>query len=418
MADQARALGFGYLVEGSVRRAGDQVRVSVWLVDAADGVRRWSRSYDRAPTALLALQDEIALEVARAVVGHLLPGAVPRRATEPSPAAYDRILRGNYYLAQRNPRGLARSVEAYREATRLDPNFALGFAKLAQAQLLFLDWGWTYEDLPREALFARGWEAAEHAIQLDSTLADGWLARASLLRFGNPATLAGVREASQRAVDLEPGNAEAHHEFGMILRLLDEDSAAAVRFRQALAIDPDRPMSLVHLGWIDLVRGQYAGARRWLDSAAAVSPGFFQAYAERAALRLVTGDTAGARADAQTAARLRPESDPLAAEDVLTALDLRSGDTLAAQVRLAQLRPATPVPDEAGVHQAAAWAALLVAAGQNRAAITFLERARVAPTHLRMHLKEPRFNPLRAAPSFQRLMEGLRARESAALPPD
>ena len=223
-----------------------------------------------------------------------------------------------------------------------------------------------------------------------------------------------MREASQRAVDLEPDNAEAHHEFGMILRLLDEDSAAAVQFRQALAIDPDRPMSLVHLGWIDLIRGQYGDARRWLDSAAAVNPGFYQAYAERAALRLVTGDTAGARADAQTAVRLRPASDPLAAEDVLTALDLRSGDTTAAQVRLTQLRPATPAPDEAGVHQAAAWAALLVAAGQNREAIAFLERARVAPTHLRMHLKEPRFSRLRADPRFQRLMERLRARVSAA----
>jgi eukaryotic-like serine/threonine-protein kinase len=414
VADQARALGFGYLVEGSVRRASDQVRVSVWLVAAADGVRRWSRSYDRAATDLLELQDEIALEVARAVVGHLLPGTTPRQSAESSPAAYDRLLRGNYYLAQRNPRALARSVEAYSEATRLDPSFALAFAKLAQAHMLFLDWGWTYEDLPREGLFARGWDAAEHAIQLDPKLADGWLARASLLRFGNPATLAGVREASQRAVDLEPDNAEAHHEFGMILRLLDEDSAAAVQFRQALAIDPDRPMSLVHLGWIDLIRGQFADARRWLDSAAAVNPGFYQAYAERAALRLVTGDTAGARADAQTAVRLRPASDPLAAEDVLTALDLRSGDPTAAQVRLTQLRPATPAPDEAGVHQAAAWAALLVAAGQNREAIAFLERARVAPTHLRMHLKEPRFNRLRADPGFQRLMERLRARVSAA----
>ena len=137
-----------------------------------------------------------------------------------------------------------------------------------------------------------------------------------------PATFAGVREAIQRAVDLDPANAEAHHEFGMILRLLDEDSSAAEHFHRAVALEPDRPMSLVHLGWIDMEARRYAGARRWFDSATAVNPGFYQAYAERAALRLATGDSAGARLDAETAVRLRPESDALSAEDVLAALDI------------------------------------------------------------------------------------------------
>jgi hypothetical protein len=156
---------------------------------------------------------------------------------------------------------------------------------------------------------------------------------------------------------------------------------------------------------------RYADARRWLDSAAAVDPGFYQAYAERAALRLVTGDTAGARADAQTAVRLRPASEPLAAEDVLIALSLRGGDTAAAQAHVARVRMLAPGPDEPGVHQATAWAALLVAAGHNGEAIAFLERARVTPTHLRMHLKEPRFDALRDDARFRHLMERLRVRE-------
>ena len=410
--DQARALGFGYLVEGSVRRANERVRVSVRLVEAVEGTRRWNRSYDRAATDLLALQDEIALEVARAVVGHLIPDSILRRARPtPSPAAHDQLLRGNYYLAQRNPRGLARAIEAYAEATRLDPTFAVAFAKLAHAHMLYLDWGWTYDELPPESLLARGWQAAERAVRLDSGMADGWLARGSLLRFGNPGTFAGVREALQRAVDLDPDNAEAHHEFGMILRLLDDDSAAAEHFQRALAIEPDRPMSLVHLGWLAMAHRRYAEARRWLDSAAAVNPGFYQAYLERAALRLATGDTTGARADAQTAVRLRPGSDPLAGEEVLLALDLRSGDSAGARTRLTLLRTAAPGPAEAGVHQATAWAALLVAAGRNQEALAFLERARVAPAHLRMHLEEPRFDALRKDLRAQRLMSALRVRE-------
>jgi len=409
MVDRARVLGFGYLVEGSVRRASERVRVSVRLVDAADGVRRWNRSYDRAATDLFALQDTIAAEVAQSVVGHLMAGLIPARSgPRPNPAAHDQLLRGNYYLAQRTPRALDRAVEAYSEATRLDSNYALAFAKLAHAHVLYLDWGWTYDELTREGMFARGWDAAERAVRLDPKLADAWMARAGLLQFGNPRTLAGVREAIQRAVNLDPSNAEAHHEFGMSLRLLNEDSAAAEQFRQALAIEPDRPMSLVHLAWIDMIRRDYADARRWLDSAAAVNQGFWQAYAERASLRLITGDTTGARADADLVVRIRPGSDPLAAEDVLISLALRGGDTAAARARLARIRPQAPGPEEPGVHQAAAWAAVLVAAGRHREAIDFLERTRVAPAHLRFHLKEPRFDALRGDPRFQRLMRGAR----------
>jgi tetratricopeptide (TPR) repeat protein len=329
----------------------------------------------------------------------------------PTPAAHDQLLRGNYYVAQRNPRGLTRGLEAYTEATRLDPTFALGFAKVAHAYLLFLDWGWTYDAFSPESLFARGAQAADRAVALDSTLAEGWLARGSLLRFGKAHSLADVREALQRAVTLDPSNAEAHHEFGMVLRLQDDDPAAADQFREALAIDPDRPMSLVHLGWIDMAGRRYGEARRWLDSAAAVNPGFFQAYMERAQLRLAMGDTMGARGDAETTIRLRPPGDPLAAEDVLLALELRSGDTSAARARLARLRPAAPGPHDAGVHQATAWAALLTAAGEYSEAITFLERARVAPAHLRMHLQEPKFDPLRRDPRFEELMKALRPRK-------
>jgi hypothetical protein len=104
----------------------------------------------------------------------------------------------------------------------------------------------------------------------------------------------------------------------------------------------------------------------------------------------------------------------LSAEDVLAALDIASGDAAGAQARLARLRTAAPRPAGAGVHQAAAWAALLLAAGEHREAIAFLQRARVAPAHLRMHLEEPRFDPLREDPRFGKLMAGLRVREARA----
>ena len=98
---------------------------------------------------------------------------------------------------------VARAATAYAEATRLDSRFARAFAKLAQVHYLFLDWGWTYDGLPPESLLVRGWQAEERAVLLDSTLADAWLARAGLLRFSNPRTFQGVREALQRALALK-----------------------------------------------------------------------------------------------------------------------------------------------------------------------------------------------------------------------
>jgi serine/threonine protein kinase/Tfp pilus assembly protein PilF len=413
LSDHARALGLRYLVEGSVRRAGARVRISVRLVNASDGFRTWSQSYDRAAADLLNLQDEIGVDVARAVVGRLIPAestATKARATR-DPAAYDRLLRGNYYLAQRNPRGLARAIEAYSEAARLDPTFVLAHARLAYAHGLLLDLGWSYEGLPPESTLARGWDAIERAIQLDTTNAEVWQARGLLLRLRNPRTFAGVREAEKRAVDLDPDNADAHHEYGMTLRLLGDDAAAAAQFRDALTIEPDRPMSLLHLAWIDMAGRRFEEARRWLDSSTVVYPGFYQGYAERAELRLLTGDTAGARADAQTAVRLRPQVDVLTGESALLALDRRSGDTAGARARLIRLRRYAPRPDTLGVHQTAAWAAVLVAAGEDRQAIDFLEGVPVPTAHLRIHLEEVYFDAIRSNPRFERLLAGMRILE-------
>ncbi len=414
LSTHARTLGLSYLVEGSVRRAGAQVRVSVRLVNASDGFRTWSRSYDRAAVSLLDLQDEIGTDVARAVAGRLpSTESMPERARPTrDPAAYDQLLRGNYYLAQRNPRSLTRAIEAYSEAARLDPTFALAHGRLAYTHGLLLDWGWSYEGLPPESIMARGLEAAERAIRLDTTIAEAWQARGQLSRLRNPRTLAGVREASERAVNLDPGNAEAHHEYGMTLRLLGDDAAAGAQFRNALAIEPDRPMSMLHLAWIDMAGRRYADARRWLDSATVINPGFYQAHAERAALRLVRGDTAGARADAETTVRLRPAEDVLTGESVLLALERRSGDSARARAQLARLRAHAPRPDRVAVHQAAAWAAVLVAAGEEQQAIDFLERVRADPPHLRMHMHDVHFDPIRLQRRFQRLVAGMRVLEA------
>jgi serine/threonine-protein kinase len=400
---QARRLGVGYLVEGSVRRAGPRVRVSVRLVNASDGFRTWGQSYDHALGSILDLQDEIGADVARAVAGRAAASARPRTVRTRDPAAYEQLLRGNYYLSARSPRSLARAVEAYTQAVRYDPSFAVAHGRLAYTYALLLDWGWSLGGLPRDSIAARAAKAADRAIQLDSTIAEAWLARGQMARLLEPQAMGDALAASRRAVRIDSTDAEARHELGMVLRLLGNDSEAAVHLRQAVTLDNDRPMTLVHLGWIDAAAGHHADAARWFDSAIVLHPGFYQAYAERAPLRLARGDTSGARADAETAVRLRPPEDPFSGEGVLLALERQRGDAAAARRRLASLLAGAPRPDTIQVHSAISWAAALVGAGEHRRAIEFLEQVRADPPHLRLHLRDMHFEAIRSDPRFRQL---------------
>jgi serine/threonine protein kinase/Flp pilus assembly protein TadD len=400
---QARRLGVGHLVEGSVRRAGPRVRVSVRLVNASDGFRTWGQSYDHALGSILDLQDEIGADVARAVAGRAAASARPRTVRTRDPAAYEQLLRGNYYLSARSPRSLARAVEAYTQAVRHDPSFAVAHGRLAYTYALLLDWGWSLGGLPRDSIAARAARAADQAIQLDSTIAEAWLARGQIARLLEPQAMGDALAASRRAVTIDSTNAEARHELGMVLRLLGNDSEAAVHLRQAVALDNDRPMTLVHLGWIDAAAGHHADAARWFDSAIVLHPGFYQAYAERASLRLARGDTSGARADAETAVRLRPPEDRFSGEGVLLALERQREDVAAARRRLANLLARAPRPDTIQVHAAISWAAALVGSGQHRRAIEFLEQVRADPPHLRLHLRDMHFEAIRSDPRFRQL---------------
>lgn len=134
LAAVAAMLRVRYLVEGSLRREGTRVRVSVRLI--RDGFQVWGADYNRSTAGLLALQEEIAREVATGIAGRLAPADRAALAGRPtrSPKAYERFLRGNYYIAQRAPRLAARAIDEYEAALQLDP----GFTRARASRLLLL----------------------------------------------------------------------------------------------------------------------------------------------------------------------------------------------------------------------------------------------------------------------------------------
>src|SRR2546425_1427559 len=222
------AMGVRHLVEGSLRRAGPRVRVVARLINTASGFRVWGQTYDRAAADLLALEDEIAREIATSIAGQLAPAERTALVERPTthPDAYEHFLRGNYYLAKRSVNGLHRAIDEYEAAALRDPRFTRAIARAGFVYGLSLTYGWALPGLPRDSMLARALALTSRALAQDSSVSDAWLARGYVTSFLQPRTLGGVIEALGRALALDPRNSEALQQYGFFLRVLGRDSAA------------------------------------------------------------------------------------------------------------------------------------------------------------------------------------------------
>ena len=405
-----RALGVAYLVNGTVRRGVGRLRITVELVRASTGNRLWGQQYDRSDADLLAIEGDIATSVVSALVGKLAPAERASLASRPtrSPAAYDHFLKGNYYVDQRRPDASARAIEEYRTAVALDPGFAAPLARMALAYGLILDWGWKSPGVPSASLLDRGLAAADRALRLDSASSDAWLARAFLLRYRHPQTYDGVATAFDRAIALDPRNAEAVHQHGAALTEVGDDSGAVAAYHHALALDADRPITLYQLSQIAMIGHRYTEERRWLDSALVIDPGFLIARARRAINQARLGDAAAALADLETARQLHGEGPELLREQALVYGLL--GDSIGLRAAVQRLWRDVADTTNPTVLEAFFTGRALIAAGEPARALDVLERARPRGSYLWWLLRWPEFDPVRADPRFQRLVDEARPR--------
>jgi len=233
----ADELGVGVVLAGSIRQDGDQLRIHVQLVNAADGYNLWARSYERAPGELFTVQADIA----RAVMQQLRPGPTPRtgdlvRGRTDNLEAYHLYLRGRYFWhrrddPQRREENLRRSLDNFELALTADPTFALAYAGLAD----------TYASLagpmPPDEAYARAKAAALQAVHHDETLGEGHVALARILVF-REWNWAGAGRAYRRAIELSPSYATAHQWYGMYLLHLGQGDEALREIRLAQRLDP------------------------------------------------------------------------------------------------------------------------------------------------------------------------------------
>jgi TolB-like protein/Tfp pilus assembly protein PilF len=234
-------LGVTHLLEGSVRRSGDMVRVSAELINAANGITQWSERYDRPYKDLFELQDEITREVAGALRTKLLPGGHAAAQTERPPSgsleAYNAVLQGQFYRSRGTEADLPKAIESFSQATELDPRYALAWSLLSRT---WTGLGIKYlEGAAAQEAYVKARAAAEQALTLAPDLAAAHLARGYVLQNAD-FDWRGAEAEYRRALELAPNDGLAKFNLGNLLASFGQLEQAIELTREALATEPLR----------------------------------------------------------------------------------------------------------------------------------------------------------------------------------
>ncbi len=254
-----RLNGVDAVIEGSVQRSGERVKITVQLIRAATGTSLWAKDYERNLRDILVLQSEVARAIAGEIRTGVTPGERNRLASVGSvnPNAYDLFLRGRGRSRHENRQDNSAAISLLEQAVAADPNLATAHAELARAYYIRLSFF-----VPDEQELAR---KAEHevdtALMLEPDSSDAHLARSLILWTPNHrfASAAAIREF-RRALELNPSSDEAHHQLGLLclhVGLLDE---ALRENQEAVRLNPANTLALYRQGVVRLYRQGYRGA--------------------------------------------------------------------------------------------------------------------------------------------------------------
>ncbi len=284
-------LNVAHILEGSVRKSGEKVRITAQLIRAADGSHLWSETYDRTLNDIFVVQDDIAGEVVQALKLTLLGTALTTRSKPQDLEAYNLALQGRFFLDRRGKVDFERAVAYFRRSRERDPGYAPAWAGLSRAYAQQADNGF----VPAADGYGRAREAAEKALALDPQLADahlamGWVqllydwdwaaadasfrkalelepgSALALRRAGDLAATLGRSGESidliNKAIERDPLQPNHYNSLGQTLLAVNRDTEAEAAFRKALELDPDGPIRHLFLGLALLLQGKTDAALR------------------------------------------------------------------------------------------------------------------------------------------------------------
>jgi TolB-like protein/Flp pilus assembly protein TadD len=251
------ALGVGKVLEGSVRKSGDRVRVTAQLINVSDGFQVWSETYDRELTDILVIQDEIAQSIVDALKVTLSGDAEEDlvQASTSNVAAYNDYLRGRYHWNRRTLTELDSAIHYFNRAVLLDPDYARAYGALGESFVLLPEYGGP--TIPEVRPYAKA--AIERALALDPGLAEAYVA-SGYFKTVFEWDRAGAEQDYQRAIALNPDYATAHQWYAELLSVLRRREEAYVEAQRAYQLDPLSPAVNLISGMSLELTGQHEAA--------------------------------------------------------------------------------------------------------------------------------------------------------------
>ena len=289
----AEKLNVTHVLEGSVRKAGNQLRITAQLIEVATDSHLWAQTYDRQMENIFAVQDDIAGSVAGALKVALEGGQTPK-TQQTNPEAYNAYLQGRYFYDRRSKEDVEKSIGYFEQALRIDPNFARAWVGLSAAHSHQGEFGF----VPVDEGNRKARKEVEKALELDPNLAEahgrmGWIKRTHDWDWS------GADAAYRRAMDLEPANADVVLGAAVLARTLGHFDEAIRLCRRAIELDPLWTTSHNHLGIIAYYAGRWDEAEAAFRKALELNPQYPAAHMNLGRIYLARSKPEAALAEIQ-----------------------------------------------------------------------------------------------------------------------
>jgi TolB-like protein/Tfp pilus assembly protein PilF len=394
VSEIAKALNVNTVLEGSVRKSHDRLRITAQLVNASDGFHLWSERFDREIKDIFDVQDEIALAVADALKVKLFAdtkAAVTRRSTA-SPDALEFYLRGLSHFNRWTPVDFEKAIENFERAISIDPDYASAYAALADAYTELLFFSFSSSDAR-----SRARAAANKALQLDNSVADAHNSQA-LIKMYLDWDYAAAEDEFKRAIELNPGSASVRMWYGWYLGIMARFDESLIELQRARELDPLSPPNINAIGVVLHWSGQTDRAIEQFKDVLELHPGYpvclsflAEAYAQK-------GDLASALATIEKMQPAAMDPQALAVAGYLYALSGNCDKANNILNQFAELSSHEYLP-------ALNFAQIYVGLGEHERALDSLEKAceerAIWIPFLKVDLK---FETLRSDPRFTELL--------------
>ncbi len=398
LSEIADALDVGYVVEGSVQRQGDRIRVNATLIDVETGQSLWAENYDHDLTDILALQSDVAKRIAAEVEVKMTPEEEGRLSSRRTVRAqsYDKYLRARYLLNRRTRESLSQARDLFQTVAAEDPRFAPAFVGMADAHILLAIVG--------AARPAELWPLARREIQtaldLDPELAEAYSTRALVRSFWDW-RWEDAELDYRTAIELNPGDAVARQRHAVLLSRLGRHHEALEEIERARVMDPLSPTINHSVGALRFMARRFDEAIERFEKNIRTDSNRYRPYRYLGRCHLEQRDYDKAIANLRTAVELSGGNAFVIAE-LVYGLGI-AGQTAEATERLAEIGAG------GGYVSPSSWAVAYLGLGDRAQALTWLERAVDDHSSLIVWMKvEPMFDPVREDPRFQALLDRVR----------